>query len=295
VFPIEHPKELYTILVFSAAIAASFNKSLVWTATRPHTSSVTCHKRIQSMNIESRRKLVPVISNAIIATFEKGDWKSLGYATETEHDIDRHPRLLRSLSWGDPDYDGCVFDMVEQIYDLNENNAKKLLSNDKIKQWIKDNNPKIYREFYDSGFVEPFIPKKQWPSDIVETALKDAEVLLATNGPVSAIDRAHTALHGYLKSACDHHFVPYGKDAGVTELYKNIRQNVAAIKEMGERSEDLNKMLRSLMSVLDALNPIRNRASIAHANENLLGKEEAMFTINIISSVLHYLDAKLYN
>ena len=246
------------------------------------------------MDIESRRKIVPVISKAIIATFEKGDWKSLGYATETEQDIDRHPRLLRSLSWGDPDYDGHVFDMVENIYDLKEENPKKLLSNEKIKQWIKDNNPTIYREFYDSGFVEPFKPQKDRPSDIVEAALNDAEVLLSTNGPVSAIDRAHTALHGYLISACDNHFIQYNKGAGVTELYKVIRKNVTDIKELGERSEDLNKMLRSLMSVLDALNPIRNRASIAHPNENLLGEEEAMFVINIISSVLHYLDAKLF-
>jgi hypothetical protein len=246
------------------------------------------------MNTEKRRKLVPVISDAIKATFEEGDWKSLGYATETENAIDRDPRLLRSLFWGDSDYSGCVIKMVECIYDLNEKNWEKLLSIDKVEQWIKDNNPEIYREFYDAGFVEPFKPTKKLPIEIVESALKDAEVLLSTNGPVSAIDRAHTALHGYLKGACDSHFVQYRKDAGITELYKNIRENVNEIKELGERSDDLNKMLRSLMSVLDALNPIRNRASMAHANENLLGKEEAFFVLNVINSVLHYLNAKLY-
>jgi len=118
--------------------------------------------RIESIqDMESRRKIVPVIAKAIINTFESGDWKSLGYETGAEQRINDHPRLLRSLRWQDPDYEGCVFDMVEYIYDLNENNINILLSNDNIKQWIKSNNPEIYREFYDAGFVEPFKPKKR--------------------------------------------------------------------------------------------------------------------------------------
>ena len=243
--------------------------------------------------MENRRKLIPAISEAISNTFDKGDWRSIGYATENEERIQNHPRLLRSLQWGDDDYKGCVIDVVGHIYDSDDENVNTLLENKKIKKWIKSNKPAIYKEFYDNTFVQEFKQKSMSPSEIVEKALEDAQVLLVSSGPVSAVDRVHTALHGYLKSTLDQKSITYKPDAGMTELYKCLREKVPEIKDLGERSEDINKMLRSLASVLDALNPIRNRASVAHPNDNLIGEAEAKFVINIVSSVLHYLDEKL--
>ena len=40
-------------------------------------------------------------------------------------------------------------------------------------------------------------------SEIVRRALDDADVLTRTSGPQSAVDRVHTAMHGYLKGLCD--------------------------------------------------------------------------------------------
>lgn len=243
--------------------------------------------------MDKRRKLIPAISEAIEKNFDEGDWKKLSYEVEKEELIANHPRLLRSLQWGDSDYEGCVFKVVEHIYDFDDENIDKLLNNTIINNWLKSNKEDIYTEFCDKKYISPFKPKKEKPSEVVERALKDAELLLAKSGAVSAIDRAHTALHGYLKSICQEYSISVGNDPSITDLYKAIRADVPAIRDLGSRSEDLNKMLRSLMSVLDALNPIRNKASVAHPNDNLLGKEEADFTINIIRSVLHYLDSKL--
>jgi hypothetical protein len=44
-------------------------------------------------------------------------------------------------------------------------------------------------------------------TDTVQRALADAEALLKSRGPVSAVDRLHTALHGHLVHVC--------RDAGV--------------------------------------------------------------------------------
>jgi len=243
--------------------------------------------------MEKRRKLIPVIAEAISKKFDEGDWKKLSYEVEIENLISNHPRLLRSLKWGDQDYEGCVFEVVEHIYDSDEENIDKLLNNSAISRWLKDNREDIYKEFCDKSYVSSFKPKKETASEVVEKALSDAELLLKNNGAVNAIDRAHTALHGYLKSVCQDYSINVGNDPGITDLYKAIRKDIPAIRDLGNRSEDLNKMLRSLMSVLDALNPIRNKASVAHPNENLLSNDEAVFTINIIRSVLHYLDSKL--
>jgi hypothetical protein len=46
-------------------------------------------------------------------------------------------------------------------------------------------------------------------------------------------------------------------------------------------------------SILDALNPARNRGSLAHPNDVLLDESEAVLFINAARTTLQYLDAKL--
>ena len=55
-------------------------------------------------------------------------------------------------------------------------------------------------------------------SDVVKRALADAENLLRNSGPVSAVDRVHTALHGYLRAVCDRDGIAYAADASITAL-----------------------------------------------------------------------------
>ncbi len=129
-------------------------------------------------------------------------------------------------------------------------------------------------------------------SEVVLRAIADSESLIATNGPRSAVDRTHTTVHGYLKALCDSSSIPYPDDAGVTKLLKLLRENHPALQDIGVRSDDIVKILRSFGAVLDALGPIRNRASMAHPNETLVDEAEAMLCINAARTVIQYLDAK---
>jgi len=52
------------------------------------------------------------VARAIKDTFDRGKWIELGLLTGTADVIQDHPRLLRSLAWGDPDYDGLVHTFV---------------------------------------------------------------------------------------------------------------------------------------------------------------------------------------
>ena len=65
------------------------------------------------------------------------------------------------------------------------------------------------------------------------------------------------------------------------------------VRALGRRGQDIETVLRASGSILDALNPVRNNASVAHPNEDLLGREEAELVINVGRSLLSYLDAKL--
>lgn len=241
-----------------------------------------------------RRKYIPALQKAVAATFTDGDWKEFGYETDSINYVTGHSRLLRSLSWGDPDYEGCVFSALGHIIEDHVENFNILIGKEKVKKWLKSNKPDAYTELYkDSAFVSTFKPKKISPKEAVKVALKDAELFIEAGNPVSAVDRAHTALHGYLAAICDENELDYPDDAGITKLYKIVRDNSIDLGSEGVRANDIKKVLNSLSACVDAVNTLRNHASVAHPNEELLEEAEATLAINAIRTLLHYLEAKI--
>jgi len=135
-------------------------------------------------------------------------------------------------------------------------------------------------------------PQLRITSEVVRRAIADAEMLLQGSGALSAVDRVHTALHGYLKISCDDAGIKYGVDPSILDLFKLLRQHHPALQSLGVHQAPIVQVLRSLGSVMDALNPARNRGSVAHPNDDLLDPDEAMLFINAARTVLQYLDAK---
>lgn len=135
-------------------------------------------------------------------------------------------------------------------------------------------------------------PLLEITSDVVERALRDAEGLLATRGATSGVDRVHTAFHGYLRAVANRIGLTVSDNASVTELFKAIREGHPNFQHSRPRQGDIDKVTRSLASIVDALNPVRNLASVAHPNESLLDEPEAMLVINSVRSLLHYLNSR---
>ena len=137
-------------------------------------------------------------------------------------------------------------------------------------------------------------PTPQGASVVVERALADAEHLLGKTGATSAVDRMHTALHGYLLKVCADANLPTKREDTLVNLLRLLREQHPKFANVGgARSDDITRILKGLGSILDVLNPIRNNASVAHPNEELLEAPEAMLAINTARSILHYVDARL--
>lgn len=136
-------------------------------------------------------------------------------------------------------------------------------------------------------------PSPQITSEAVEAALSDAEHLIRASSPASALDRVHTALHGYLRVLLDRESITYEPRAPITRLFKLLREKHPAMRDLGARSDDLWRIINGTASVVDALNVLRNNASIAHPNENLLEAAEAMLAINSARTLFCYLDSKV--
>jgi Abortive infection C-terminus len=126
-------------------------------------------------------------------------------------------------------------------------------------------------------------------SEVVRRALTDAKELIRSAGPTSAVDRVHTALHGYLREKCAEIAEPAADDATVPTLLNLLRSKHPSLQQMGPRPDDVTKILRSLGGALDALGTVRNKSSMSHANHELLPEAEARFVLNTVHTILNYL------
>lgn len=139
-------------------------------------------------------------------------------------------------------------------------------------------------------------PEFEFPAyniEVVYRAITDAETLLKANGATSAVDRIHTALHGFLLRVCRDVGISLPEEPTLPFLFKTLRNHHPGFQYIGPRSQDVMQIMRAAGSILDVMNPIRNQASLAHPNEELLPPEEATLVINVSRSILHYLDTKL--
>jgi hypothetical protein len=156
----------------------------------------------------------------------------------------------------------------------------------------------LYNELLDvaarlepAGQVET--PEIADTSEVVLEALRDAEVLLKTRGPKSAVDRVHTALHGYLKKLCMDRGVVLPNDPSLTVVFKAIREQFSEFSAIIPHDSEAKRVFGSVASALDSLNTIRNRGTLAHPNELLLNAPEAMLYINLSRAVWGFIEAKL--
>jgi hypothetical protein len=131
-------------------------------------------------------------------------------------------------------------------------------------------------------------------SAVVEHALADAERLVSGGrGALSAVDRVHTALHGYLRAVALETGLSLEQDADIVTLFAQLREKHSAFAPSGSHHKDIAKITRGLAKVIDALNVLRNRASLAHPNDQLLDETEAMLFVNCVHTILRYVDSRL--
>ena len=134
-------------------------------------------------------------------------------------------------------------------------------------------------------------PEPRINANTVAQALQDAQHLLNRSGPASAVDRVHTALHGYMLTLCNEAGIQCEPDQNLTGLFKKLREQHHGLQPAAH-SELTDRLARAMSTIVDAVNTVRNRASIAHPNERLLDEPEAILVINCVRTIFTYLNAK---
>jgi len=137
-------------------------------------------------------------------------------------------------------------------------------------------------------------PRPKVTSQTVEKALVDAELMVKQWKPINAVDRVHTALHGYIKQVCSDAGICQEADSvSLTGAVKLLREQHPRFSQEGGPAGHSALIMRSFSAICDTLNQIRNGASLAHPNGQLLDDAEAMLAVNAARTVLHYVHSKL--
>jgi hypothetical protein len=176
-----------------------------------------------------------------------------------------------------------VFEMIPPPEEVTSDAARKRVA---LHKYLIDVAARLEAD----GLVD--IPEIAETSEVVFEALRDAEVLLSSRGPKSAVDRAHTALHGYLRKLCSDRGAVMPADPSLTAIFKAIREQFPEFATTIPHVAEAKRVFGSIASALDSLNTIRNRGTLAHPNELLLNAPEAMLYINLSRAVLGYIETK---
>lgn len=192
-------------------------------------------------------------------------------------------RFIQILTESSPDVQARILRGILERYPVGSSPLRTQARVEQIGAWI--------RRLEGRGVVAAAAPKIT--TAVVERALMDATNLLKSSGPTSAVDRVHTALHGWMKAACADAGITLSTDPNINEAFSALRENHPRLNSPDARAAEAVKILRALSKIIDVLNTFRNTKSVAHPNEELLEEPEAMLVINAAQTLLHYLDAKL--
>lgn len=127
------------------------------------------------------------------------------------------------------------------------------------------------------------------PSDLVRMALQDAQQLLATSGPASAVDRLHTALHAFVRDLATKSGATLNPQAPLPQVFKALCSHHPALKTQSGHRSIATRILHSLTNAVDILNNTRNTRSLAHPTDSIIGTNDAILCINATRTILQYI------
>lgn len=98
----------------------------------------------------SERKRVAVITKYVSDSFSESDWIALGQITGKLKVITDHPRLFRSLSFGDDDYQYNAAQVLSAIFEKDSGLIDEVIDHFDIDLWYQQKEPEKYLRVFKS-------------------------------------------------------------------------------------------------------------------------------------------------
>lgn len=97
----------------------------------------------------SKLAAIRALHAAIVSNFTAASWAEVGVLVGMAPLVTLHRRLLRSLQWGDNDYEDVAKEVLLKLLGPDFENLNALESYVGLKTWLGNNDPAMYRQLYE--------------------------------------------------------------------------------------------------------------------------------------------------
>lgn len=247
-------------------------------------------------NNAPKNKLILALKRAIAATFDDGKWRELGYLTDSIEIIEGHPRLLRSLYWGDEDYEGNILYILPRIIGDDPEKLQTIENLVGLEKWLQEHDSKLYAELYDSPEVVSLdhVEEAARKLDIVELDKHAARIRRGIReDPEQAIGSAKELLETVLKVILE--IEGEHTKENIHTLLKSAQKKLGLDpKSVGEDmpgSKIIRRTLSNLGQIIIGVAEIRNLYGTGHGRHRSKELEiaHAKLVVNAAVSVATFL------
>lgn len=156
--------------------------------------------------------------------------------------------------------------MVQDEFITPKDYKNKVRLHEKIEQWIIQ----LKVEIIDKGNLKKEI-------DFVKEVLFQADTLIENHSYSSAVDRVHTALHGYIKELCNEQNIIFGEqNVKIQNMWGKLKIEHPNFNiDIKEHQRPINQTVNAIGKFLENMNDIRNRHGFSHPNDDIIEEHEA--------------------
>lgn len=244
----------------------------------------------------NRNKAILALKRAIEATFDDGKWRELGYLTDSIELIEGHPRLLRSLFWGDPDYGGHILQVLPRILGEDFENLEIVEDFVGLEDWLRMSIPELYAELYGTEPVSlEEIERAGEIHDVLELNQQIHRIRRSiSDDPALAIGSAKELLETVLKTILGRH----GRTP-TSENIPSLLRDVCSLLGLEPSAVDtgtpegrvLRRTLGNLCELVNGISEIRNLVGTGHGRSRGSGVDmiHAKLVVNATAAITTFL------
>lgn len=238
-------------------------------------------------------KVVCALKLAIKDTFTYDMWIDLGDRTGTKEIITDHSRLLRSLQFGDDDYEFCIRMVLPKIIEMNPENLSIIEEFVGLEKWLKENDNQLYSDLY--GGVSASLADVEKSAQINNLTQLNKQLLRIRNSisedPELAIGSSKELLESLMKKI----LVEHGYNIGKEDLPKLLKEmhRVFGFEEGDSNKSEHNKFIRvinNLGQVIVGIGELRNHFGTGHGRdiEIQINDIHARLVVDAATTVANY-------
>jgi len=244
----------------------------------------------------NRSKAILALKRAIEDTFDDGRWLELGYLTDSVDIIQGHPRLLKSLFFGDDDYGENIFHVLPSILGERFENLRRVEGFVGLEEWLLRHDPQLHAELY-GGMPVPLeeIERAGEIHDVVELNQQIARIRRSIpDDPALAVGSAKELLETVMKTILAEYGCSTDSD-DIPALLKRVQKVLAldpkAVPPGIPRSKLLRRTLSNLAQVVIDVDELRNLVGTGHGRTKgpQIDPVHARLVVNAAATIATYL------